>query len=186
MLQLIRKIFHRSYSYLTTRRLRSSGKKSYISFPATINFPKSISIGNEVWIREHAWLNCGESNGQTSLQIGDGSYVGRFVHINAYQSVVLEKDVLISDRVFISDVHHNYADSNIPIIKQGVSDPEPIHLKQGCWIGVGASIMPGITIGRNAVVAANAVVTQDIPDHMVARGVPARIYEKSTKGESQQ
>ncbi|MBI4196750.1 MAG: sugar O-acetyltransferase, partial [Deltaproteobacteria bacterium] len=56
--------------------------------------------------------------------------------------------------------------------------PRPVRLKRGCWIGVGAVIMPGVTIGQNAIVAANAVVTRDLPDNMIARGIPARNYDK--------
>jgi acetyltransferase-like isoleucine patch superfamily enzyme len=47
-------------------------------------------------------------------------------------------------------------------------------LQEGCWIGIGAVILPGVTVGRNSVVAANAVVTKDVPDRVVVGGVPAR------------
>ncbi|MBI2500542.1 MAG: acyltransferase [Deltaproteobacteria bacterium] len=176
---MLLKIIHRLYSWWLKLWLGRFGRKSTINFPATIDFPKVVHIGNKVWIREHAWLNCdGRFNNSPRLMVGDGSYIGRFVHINAYDSVVLEESVLVSDRVYITDVHHRYHESQTPIMEQGVMKPRPVRLKRGCWIGVGAVIMPGVTIGQNAIVAANAVVTRDLPDNMIARGVPARNYDK--------
>lgn len=172
----IREIINRLHSLLIKSQFQSFGARSKLDFPATINNGKSISIGSKVHIREHAWLNCiAQPAGTTSLTIGSGSYVGRFIHINAYESVVIEDDVLISDRVFISDVHHAFQDRNVPIINQGVTKPKPIRLKSGCWIGINACIMPGVSIGKNAIVAANSVVTRDVPDYSIARGVPAQI-----------
>lgn len=175
LFKIFKKALTRLYVLLIKSSFASFGKNSVINFPATVNFPKSIAIGQDVWIREHAWLNCAGDDHAQKLSIGDGSYIGRFVHINAYESVVLEDHVLISDRVFISDVHHEFSDDIKPIIKQGVTHPKPILLKSGCWIGIGACIMPGVTIGRNAIVGANAVVTQDIPDGTIALGIPARV-----------
>ena len=173
---------NRLYSYRTTRRLGKCGPKVQIDYPATIECPWALHVGERVWIREHAWLNCQDHDrGGQRIVIGDGTYVGRFVHINAYSSVVIESSVLISDRVFISDVHHQSVDDDVPIINQGPTYPKPVLLKSGCWIGVGAAIMPGVTIGRNAVVGANAVVTRDVPDNMVARGIPAAVFPKTSK-----
>ena len=61
-----------------------------------------------VVVREHAWLNC-EGRGP-ALSIGSGSYLGRFAHVNAARSVVIEDEVLIADRVHISDYQHAFAD----------------------------------------------------------------------------
>lgn len=173
---LLSKALHRGYGRYLGRSFAAFGRGAQINYPALINSPASIEVGARVWIREHAWLNCvaGSTPGPR-LVIGEGSYLGRFVHINAYESVVIESSVLISDRVFISDVHHEWRNPDVPIIEQGVTAPRPVRLKTGCWIGIGAVIMPGVTIGRNAIVGANAVVTRDVPDHMVALGVPARV-----------
>ncbi|HBF38394.1 MAG TPA: hypothetical protein DDW50_13890, partial [Firmicutes bacterium] len=54
----------------------------------------------------------------------------------------------------------------------------PVFLKEGCWIGARAVILPGITIGVQAVVGAGAVVTDDVPDFTVVAGVPAREIRK--------
>ncbi|MBI2500544.1 MAG: acyltransferase [Deltaproteobacteria bacterium] len=179
-----RKLIATVYSFLIKRKFCSFGRLSRIEFPSAMNFPSSMMIGDRVLVREHAYFNCAPSGKGPTLVIGNGSYIGRFSHFNAYESVILEEDVLISDRVFISDAHHNYSDPEKPIIRQGLTRAQPVRLKQGCWIGVGAVIMPGVTIGQNAIVAANAVVTRDLPDNMIARGIPARNYEKKSRERS--
>jgi acetyltransferase-like isoleucine patch superfamily enzyme len=111
------------------------------------------------------------------LIIEDGVYVGRFVQINAWQDVVIERDVMIADRVLITDVDHTYGDARVPLMHQAPLFKGRVVLAEGCWIGAGAVILPGVRIGRNSVVGANAVVTEDVTDHSVAVGVPAWILK---------
>ena len=167
------------YTAFIKHNFQQWGHGSWIQPPATISSFKSILIGKNVFIRENAWLNVTENPGLDfpSLIIGDGSYIGRFVQINAYKSVTLEKNVLISDRVFISDVDHGYEDPEIPIMFQEIRYKGPVKLCEGCWIGIGVVILPGVTIGKNAVVAANAVVTHDVPPRCIAAGIPAKIIK---------
>jgi acetyltransferase-like isoleucine patch superfamily enzyme len=127
-----------------------------------------------VVIREHAWLNC-ERRSSPSLLIGSGTYIGRFVHINASQSVVIEDDVLIADRVYIADYQHAFSDPSRNIIDQGFTSPEPVMIRSGSWLGVGSVILPGVSIGRGAIVAANAVVTNHVADFDIVGGVPASV-----------
>ena len=55
---------------------------------------------------------------------------------------------------------------------------KPILIKQNAWIGAGATILPGVTVGENSVVAAGAVVSKDVPDHTVVGGIPAKFLKK--------
>ncbi|WP_158999118.1 acyltransferase [Pigmentibacter ruber] len=159
--------------------LFSFGNSSHIVFPAEITENKGLSIGNHVIIKSNSWLNCRylPLTNTPSLVIQDGCYLGRFIHINAFQDVLIEKNVLIADRVHISDATHYYDKLDIPIIKQGAGFVAPVKLLEGCWIGVGAVILPGVTIGKHAIIGANAVVTKSIPDYAVAGGVPAKIIK---------
>ncbi len=166
--------FGRGYSWLIARRLGACGRDLQIRFPATIKNPASIAVGDMVAIREHAWLNCEQRDGIT-LSIGDRCYVGRFAHINASQSVVIEDEVLVADRVHISDYQHAYDDPSRAIVAQGLTDPEPVLIRSGSWLGIGAVIMPGVTVGFGAIVGANAVVTKDVGDLEIVGGVPATV-----------
>lgn len=147
--------------------------------PIRLVSPELVSVGDGVTICEHAWFNAKDDRGDgtPTLRIGSRSYIGRFVQINAWQNVTIEADVLIADRVFISDSDHNYANPLAPILAQGDSFKGPVLLKEGCWLGIGVVILPGVTIGKNAVVAANAVVTADVPERGVVGGIPARIIK---------
>ena len=171
---------HLVYTTLMRGRFAHWGSRSRIESSAKLLSPGLVRVGDHVHICEHAWLNAKDDrgDGQPTLHIGDRAYIGRFFHVNAWRSVTIEPHVLIADRVFISDCGHQFDDPVIPIRDQPDPFLGPVHLKEGCWIGTGAVILPGVTIGRNAVVAANAVVSIDVPDHAVAGGVPARILKQ--------
>jgi acetyltransferase-like isoleucine patch superfamily enzyme len=117
-------------------------------------------------------------DGSQTLIIGDGTYIGRLVQINAWRGVAIGSNVLIADRVFISDADHNFTDTNVPIRLQGDSFIGAVTLKDGCWIGIRCRNPSGVTSGRNAVVAASAVVTKDVPDCVVVGGIPAKIIKQ--------
>lgn len=184
MIELAAKIASRliSAANSTWVRLRVGRCGSGLSaqFPTNLTAPQSVQLGRDVHLSGHAWLNCEASKAQrTVLQIGDRVYLGRFLHINARESVVIEDDVLIADRVFITDYHHGAENPEMPIIQQPLTPGRPVLIRRGAWIGEGAAIMPGVTVGINAVIGANAVVTRDVPDGAVARGVPARMFSRA-------
>jgi carbonic anhydrase/acetyltransferase-like protein (isoleucine patch superfamily) len=172
-------LFVRTYSLFVSRRFGVCGQGVQVIFPATVKNPGSVEVGDAVVIREHAWLNC-EARSRYTLSIGSGSYIGRFVHINASQSVIIEDEVLIADRVHISDYQHAYLDLSRSIVSQGLTDPEPVRVRSGSWIGIGAVIMPGVTVGVGAIVGANAVVTRDVGDYEIVGGVPAAVIGTRT------
>jgi len=95
--------------------------------------------------------------------------------------IVIEDDVLFSTGVRIYCDDHEFADPTQPIWQQGYRKTLPVTIKRGAWLGVGAIIMPGVTVGENAVVGAGAVVTRSIPDRAIAVGVPARVIKQIIK-----
>lgn len=82
--------------------------------------------------------------------------------------ITIEDDVMVAANVQLISNNHDLYDHQILTCK-------PVRLKRNCWIGAGATILPGITVGENAVVAAGAVVTKDVEDNMVVGGNPAKI-----------
>jgi acetyltransferase-like isoleucine patch superfamily enzyme len=169
----------RIYTAMASRRFRSWGRGSVIRSPAKLVEPRLITVGKNVYISELSWLNAKDDrgNGQPTLTIGDGTYIGRMCQINAWRDVVIEREVLIADRVLIGDADHNFEDRDTPILLQGDRFKAAVRLRQGCWIGIGAVIMPGVTVGRNAIVASNAVVTRDVPDRTIVGGIPAKVIK---------
>ena len=90
----------------------SIGKKTVIYKPLQIDKAKSLSIGNEVFIAEGAWL-MGNAEISSTARIQDKITIGHFAHIVALHSVTIESNVLIADKVFISDCTHCYGDPEI-------------------------------------------------------------------------
>jgi acetyltransferase-like isoleucine patch superfamily enzyme len=170
-------IRQRIHTMIVCGRFAQWGSRSRLERYAKLVSPQLVAVGDDVYICEHAWLNASDDrkDGQPTLQIGDGTYIGRFSQINAWRDVVIGRNVLIGDRVFISDADHCFRDTSLPIIHQGDAFVGAVHLEDGCWVGIGAVILPGVTVGKNSVVAANAVVTRNVPDFAIVAGAPAKI-----------
>lgn len=109
---------------------------------------------------------------------GQFTSIGKNVFINHACSfldmggITIEDEVLIGPRVNLVTENHplNPNDRRALTVK-------PITIKQGAWIGAGATILPGVTIGENAVVAAGSVVSKDVPNNMIVGGVPAKVIK---------
>lgn len=180
-LVLIDRTLSRCYTFVMRYRFGAWGASSRLGRGAKLVSPDLVHIGRDVVLGEYIWINAKDDRRDRTptLRIGDGTFIGRFAQINAWRSVTIGRNVLIADRVFISDADHNYSDASTPICQQGDAFVGEVVLRDGCWIGIGAVILPGVTIGRNAVVAANAVVTTDVPDYVVVGGVPAKIIKRT-------
>ena len=85
--------------------------------------------------------------------------------------ITIEDDVMVAANVQLISNNHDLYDHQILTCK-------PVRLKRNCWIGAGATILPGITVGENAVVAACAVVTKDVEDNTVVGGNPAKVIKR--------
>ena len=98
-------------------RFASWGQKSRLEHSSKLVFPNLVRVGEHVHICSHAWFNAKDDrgDGEPTLHIGDRSYLGRFVQINAWREVRIEQDVLIGDRVFISDADHLFRNTGLPI-----------------------------------------------------------------------
>lgn len=86
--------------------------------------------------------------------------------------------------VTISDNNHGLTDSKslqIPPLKRTVVSKGPVIIKENVWIGDKATVLAGVTIGQGAIVAANAVVTKDVPPYSIVAGAPAKILNKKEK-----
>lgn len=92
-------------------------------------------------------------------------------------SIIIEKDVMLGSGVHIYVSNHRFDLPGKNIIDQGHSNAQTVVLKEGCWIGANCIILPGVTVGKNAVVGAGSVVTAPIDDCSVAVGNPAKVVK---------
>jgi acetyltransferase-like isoleucine patch superfamily enzyme len=123
-----------------------------------------ISIGKNVVIRPNTFLIA-------DPRLGGGG-------------IIIEDKVLIGPGVHLYTNNHKFSDKRKAIYDQGYPMPtqaDSIHLKKGCWIGAGAIILPGVTVGVNAVVGAGSIVTKNVPDFTVAVGNPARFIKTTER-----
>ena len=158
--------------------LKKYSFRSKIISPLQIDGAKNISIGKRVTINYKTWLaSLPHGNEYSYLEIGDGTTIGHFNHIYCTSSIVIGKNVLTADKVYISDNLHGYSDIETPISRQPIIQKEKICIGDGAWLGENVCVI-GASVGKNSVVGANSVVTKDIPDYTVAVGIPAYIIKR--------
>ena len=108
------------------------------------------------------------------VKIGGNVFINSNSLLMARGGITIEDDVMIAANVQLLSNNHDEYDRQVLTCK-------PIHIKKGAWIGAGASILPGVTIGENAIVGAGAIVTKDVGDCEVAVGIPARVVKTLDK-----
>ena len=155
------------------------GFKSYVQSPLKIDGPKNIFIGKKVVVAYKSWLAAVPLTGakECKLVLQDGVTIGHFNHIYATKSIILERDVLTADRVYISDNLHGYSNVDLPVKNQPIKQQGDVVIGEGSWIGENVCII-GAKIGKHCVVGANSVVTKSIPDYSVVIGAPAYIIKR--------
>ena len=107
------------------------------------------------------------------IKIGSNVFINSNSLLMARGGITIEDDVMLANVQLLSNNHDEY--------DRQVLTCKPIHIKKGAWIGAGASILPGVTIGRYAIVGAGAIVTKDVGDYEVAVGVPAKVVKTLDK-----
>ena len=124
--------------------------------------------GSDVFIAEGFWAEYPQS-----VRFGTSVGLNRGCFINAGGGVTIDDWVLIGPNVMIySQTHDLDGDPALPLALRA-DVRRPVHIAQGAWLGANATILPGVTVGEYAVVAAGAVVSRDVPARTVVAGVPA-------------
>jgi putative colanic acid biosynthesis acetyltransferase WcaF len=106
------------------------------------------------------------------LTVGDHVWLGEECWLLNLAPVVIESHVCISQRAFLCTGNHNYKSPTFDLITK------PIHLERGCWIGAGAFVGPGVTVGSHAVLTAGSVATSDLQAFGIYRGNPAVLVKE--------
>ncbi|MCO5327316.1 MAG: acyltransferase [Solirubrobacterales bacterium] len=129
-----------------------------------------IRFGRFAWIGSGTKIRCHEG----VVEIGSKSVLGQECTISAYQRVAIGEQCVIADRVMFIDFDHVVTESERPIRQQGIYKRDVV-VGSNVWIGYGAQLLRGVTVGDNAIIGASSVVTRDIPANAVAVGSPARV-----------
>jgi len=185
-LRLVSKVLCKLYSLWVgaTHPFAYLGRRVSFHYTTDLWNTGLMKIGSLVTIHSDVWLHAHISpanKGEPVLLIDDHCFIGRRSHIAAKNLIRMERDVMLAASVLIQDHGHAYTDINVPIRDQGVAEGGKIRIGQGCWIGQGAAIICDtgeLTLGRNCVVAANAVVTRSAAPYSVLSGNPARVVKQ--------
>lgn len=136
--------------------------------------PSQIRIGNRCQIKERS--NISARSGV--VNIGERSALGHDTELLCWQAnVFIGRNVRIAAEVYIVTSNHAYELADVAIIEQGYLHQD-VTIEDDVWIGRRAIILPGVTIGKGAIIGAAAVVTKDIPAYAVAAGVPAKVVKQ--------
>jgi acetyltransferase-like isoleucine patch superfamily enzyme len=129
-----------------------------------------VRFGRFVWIGDGTKIRCHEGR----VEIGAKTVMGQECTISAYQQVRIGEQCVIADRAMFIDFDHGVVETERPIRLQGIYKRN-VEVGNNVWIGYGACILRGVSVGDNSVIGTNAVVTKDVPANAIVGGVPARI-----------
>ncbi len=155
----------------------SLGARVYLDYGVYLHGGRGgITIGDDSWIMSGCRLHVFNFRNiaHAGIRIGRRTFLGEETLMRGQGGITVGDRVLFAPRVQVLAVDHVMTDPNRPIMDQGIT-AVGIRIEDGCWIGAGAIILDGVTIGRHACIGAGSVVTADIPPHALAVGAPARV-----------
>lgn len=173
------------------KHIRGCGSGVIVHWTARLAGKKSILLGNNVSVLRGAVIEGNVSVGNETIihdysmaiayggfiKIGNNCTVNPFSILYGHGGLTIGNGVRIAAHTVIVSSDHIYSDVSKPIYQQGVIKL-PIVIEDDVWIGSGAKILGGVTVGTGSVVGAGAVVTRDIPPYSIAVGVPAKVVKK--------
>jgi acetyltransferase-like isoleucine patch superfamily enzyme len=167
-----------AWRYLWRRLLTGSGRRwhtdGFLFFGRDLEIeiaPRGrVDFGRFVWIGDRTKIRCHEG----LVEIGQKTVIGQECTITAYQHIRIGEQCVIADRAMFIDFDHGVVEVERPIREQGIYKRD-VEVGSNVWIGYGACILRGVSVGDNAVIGTNSVVTRDVPANAVVGGIPARV-----------
>jgi acetyltransferase-like isoleucine patch superfamily enzyme len=129
----------------------------------------AISCGDLVDVRDNVYLLK-----VMNLSIGSRVSIHPLCYIDATGGITLADDISVAHNVTIMSTEHMAESAELPIREQGIS-AAPVVIESDVWIGAGARILAGVTVGRGSIVGAGAVVTRTVAPRTIVGGVPAKV-----------
>jgi acetyltransferase-like isoleucine patch superfamily enzyme len=167
---------------LLSPKLRSAGLT--IGPRCILRGLRYMHIGKNFRVMEGLWLEAHDRYRKQKLNprliIGDDVYVSRWCHISAIEYIEIGARTLLGSNVYISDHNHgNYrgsdqSDPTVPPAIRELGGGGPVMIGEDVWIGNNAVLVGPMKVGSGAIIAANSVVTHDVPANTIMAGAPAR------------
>jgi acetyltransferase-like isoleucine patch superfamily enzyme len=150
--------------------VKKLGAGANVSRNVSVIHPETFEIGDGVFVGEQTIIQ-GRFDGR--CVIGDGVWIGPQSYFDA-RDLVIEECVGWGPGAKVLGSEHTGSPVGVPLIQSDLKIA-PVRICAGADIGVNAVILPGVTVGREAIVGAGAVLTNDVPDFATVAGVPARV-----------
>jgi acetyltransferase-like isoleucine patch superfamily enzyme len=137
-----------------------------------------FEIGQNAVVRlgRWSWLGhgCKVRAHEGVISVGAKSVLGQECTISCYQQISIGRECIVADRTMMIDFDHGMVEVERPIREQGIYKRD-VRIGHNVWIGYGACVLRGVTIGDNSVIGTSSVVTKDVPANAVVGGAPARL-----------
>lgn len=183
-MNIIKGSYNRIRFIWTKHLLKECGNQVLFESPFEVEGANCVSIGDNVRAKPRLHLAAiTNHNGEKfnpSIIIGNNVSINYDVHIACSNRIEIGEGTLIASKVFITDHFHGdttFESLTTPPSQRILVSKGPVIIGKNVWIGEGAVIMPGLTIGDHCVIGANAVVTKSIQAYSVVCGVPARVIK---------
>jgi acetyltransferase-like isoleucine patch superfamily enzyme len=152
-------------------RLRTDGI-AFVCPGVTFEIGRSATVHLGRW----SWIGHGSKirSHEGEVRIGAKSVLGQECTISSFQHVSIGRECIVADRVMLIDFDHGVVETERPVRDQGIYKRD-VHVGHNVWIGYGACILRGTTVGDNAIIGTSTVVTKDVPDNAVVGGAPSRV-----------
>lgn len=189
MVNIAKRIANRLYTGYWCTNFAKWGKNSVIMHSIFhIKGEKYISVGESNVFEPGLQLTAWEQPDQKPprITIGNHCTFRAYAHITAVNEIVIGDNLLTGTNVLITDNAHGQfllEQLKMPPAERPIVSSGSVHIGNDVWLGNNVCIMPGVTIGDGSIIAAQAVVTHDIPPYSMAAGIPAKIIKKSTSNE---
>jgi acetyltransferase-like isoleucine patch superfamily enzyme len=174
--KLLRETRDRAFSLAMRSSFASMGSRTRLSLPVQLVGTERITVGSRVYFGPGCWLLTHEPQGR--LEIGDDTSIAGYCVLSSAASVTIGRSVLFARNVYIADHRHGFELPDTPIIDQPLQDIRPVVVQDGAWLGQNVVLLPGVTVGANAVVGANSVIREDVPPRSVVAGAPGRVVRR--------
>lgn len=167
---------------LIETKLKYKGAR-LIRTPIAVRGKKYIDFGKGLTTGRYCQFEVNGDHESLCLLLGDNVNVGHNVRVQCARKIAIGNNVLIGSRVTIIDNSHGCykgEKQDAPVIppNERVLWTAPIVIGDNVWIGDGAIVQAGVSVGNGSIIGANSVVTKDVPENCIVGGVPARVIKK--------
>ena len=177
-------IMRRIYSEWIKFEFHSCGKGCFFGKFIVLHGAKYIDIANNVTMGRRLVIEVYDKSQDLHvtpcIKLGNYVNIGDYSHLSCVNAIIVKDNVRMGRKVFITDNAHGASDRSLLDMRPNtrpLASKGPVIIEENVWIGEMVCIMPGVTIGRGAIIGANAVVTKDVPPYALAAGNPAKVIK---------